>query len=313
MLILQRQSDLSPIFMHNQRKAYLLAALSVMCWSTIAVAFKTTLRFTDPFQIVFIASLVSWLTFALIAIFRNGIRALIGGIKMKDLLRSAMLGFLNPFFYYIVLIHAYDMISAQEAMTLNYIWPIVLALLSVPMLGQKLGLASLVAMVISFAGIVVIATRGEFASLSFSGLYGNFLAAGSSIIWALYWILNLKDKREIPTAMALNFFFGTLYAFAALLIFSTPAAIPVRGWLGGTYLGLFEMGITFLLWLSALKFSRKTYLVSQFIFISPFLSLIWIRVVLGEPLLRSTILGLVLVLSGIFIQQQQDRRSRKSI
>ncbi|MFO7722976.1 MAG: DMT family transporter [Bacteroidales bacterium] len=298
--------------MHNQKRAYILALLAVMCWSTIAVAFKVTLRFTDPYQIVFIASLVSWVTFTAIAVFRIGVVKLAGSVRKKDLLRSSLLGFLNPFFYYIILIHAYDMISAQEAMTLNYIWPVVLALLSVPMLGQKLGLTSLAAMLISFAGIIVIATKGDFASLSFTSLRGDFLAAGSSVIWALYWILNLKDKREIPTAMALNFFFGTVYAFLALLIFSTPASIPVNGWLGGTYLGLFEMGITFLLWLSALKFSRKTYLISQFIFISPFLSLIWIRVVLGEPLLRSTILGLILVITGIFIQQQQERRSRKS-
>jgi drug/metabolite transporter (DMT)-like permease len=298
--------------MHNQKKAYLLASLAVLCWSTIAVAFKITLRFTDPFQVVFIASLMSWIAFMLIALIRKSPFVLIREISRQDMGRSALLGFLNPFFYYLVLIHAYDMITAQEAMTLNYIWPVVLALLSVPMLKQRLSTASMIAMVISFAGIIVIASKGNFAALSFTSLYGDFLAAGSSVIWALYWIFNLKDKRDIPSAMALNFFFGTLYAFIAMLLFSSPAGIPLNGWLGGAYLGLFEMGITFLLWLTALRYSRKTYLVSQFIFISPFLSLIWIRAVLGEPLLRSTLLGLLLVLTGIFIQQQHEQRSRKS-
>jgi len=41
--------------------------------------------------------------------------------------------------------------------------------------------------------------------------------------------------------------------------------------------------------------------------LSPFLSLIWIRLVLKEPVLISTVAGLVLILAGILIQQQQER------
>lgn len=293
--------------MYDQKKAYLFALLAVMFWSTIAVAFKISLQHLNPFQVVFIASLVSLVLFALISGYNEGWRNILKSISKVDLKRSALLGLLNPFLYYLILIHAYDMITAQEAMTLNYIWPIVLALLSVPLLGQRMGLLSVVAMLISFSGIIIIATKGNLSSFSISDYRGSILAAGSSIIWALYWIFNLKDKRKISNKLMLNFLFGTVYALIAMLVFSPPVMPSWKGLLAGTYLGLFEMGITFMLWLSALKLSKKTYLVGQFIFLSPFLSLIWIRIVLKEPILVSTFIGLILVLAGIIIQQQQGK------
>ena len=293
--------------MLNQPKAYLLASLSVIFWSTIAVAFKVSLRSLDPFQIVFMASLISLVIFFVINIFTEGFAGMSGQITPKAIAKSAFLGFLNPFLYYIILIHAYSMITAQEAMTLNYIWPIMLALLAVPMLGQKLRWLSLLAMVISFGGIIVIATKGDIASLSPTNILGCSLAAGSSVVWALYWIFNLKDKRTVSGKLMLNFFFGTLYSVIAITLFSTFRTDGLMAWTGGVYLGFFEMGITFMLWLSALKLSKKTYLVSQFIFISPPLSLMWIWLILKEPIIPSTITGLVMIIAGIVLQQRTER------
>ncbi len=293
--------------MHNQPKAYLLASLSVIFWSTIAVAFKVSLRSLDPFQIVFMASLVSFIIFFVINVLQEAFSAVAGQLTKGAIIKSAFLGLLNPFLYYIILIHAYSKITAQEAMTLNYIWPIMLALLAVPLLGQKLRWISFLAMVISFGGIIVIATKGDFATLSPTNLTGCALAAGSSVIWALYWIFNLKDGRTVSGKLMLNFFFGTVYSMIAVMIFSTFRAEGLKAWTGGVYLGFFEMGLTFMLWLSALKLSKKTYLVSQFIFISPPLSLMWIWLILKEPILPATIIGLVLIISGIILQQWQDR------
>ena len=73
--------------------------------------------------------------------------------------------------------------------------------------------------------------------------------------------------------------------------------------MGAAYVGLFEMGITFSLWLRALKLSPSPALVSNFVYISPFLSLVLLRFVLGESLLVSTFVGLVFIIGGIGLQQ----------
>ncbi len=81
--------------------------------------------------------------------------------------------------------------------------------------------------------------------------------------------------------------------------------ITVKGWLAVTYVGLFEMGVTFVLWLTALKLTNNTARVSNLIFASPFISLILLANIIGEAIHPSTLIGLVLIIAGLAIQQIQ--------
>jgi drug/metabolite transporter (DMT)-like permease len=87
------------------------------------------------------------------------------------------------------------------------------------------------------------------------------------------------------------------------LLASNPKEVNLYGLLGAAYVGLFEMGITFVLWLSALKLSENTAKVGNLIFLSPFLSLVFIRLFVGEEILMSTLVGLVLIITGLIVQQ----------
>ncbi len=59
------------------------------------------------------------------------------------------------------------------------------------------------------------------------------------------------------------------------------------------------MGVTFVLWLRALNISKSTALIGNLVFLSPFLSLIFINLILHEQIMPSTIVGLVLIILGI--------------
>ncbi|MDE0286859.1 MAG: EamA family transporter, partial [Gammaproteobacteria bacterium] len=74
------------------------------------------------------------------------------------------------------------------------------------------------------------------------------------------------------------------------------------GILAGVYVGLFEMGVTYILWLAALRLSETAAKVSTLIFLSPFLSLIFISRILGEAVAVTTIVGLVLIVAGLLVQ-----------
>ncbi|HPY52190.1 MAG TPA: EamA family transporter, partial [Sedimentisphaerales bacterium] len=81
--------------------------------------------------------------------------------------------------------------------------------------------------------------------------------------------------------------------------------VPVwQGLIGGVYIGLFEMGITFLAWLKALKLARTTAHVVNLIYLVPFLSLLVIALVLDEQILPATLVGLVLIIAGIVLQKR---------
>jgi drug/metabolite transporter (DMT)-like permease len=220
-------------------------------------------------------------------------------IRGRDWLNSALLGMINPFLYYTVLFEAYNRLQAQEAQALNYTWAIVLTLLSAPLLGQKLRSRDLFAVGIGFLGALTIAVQGDFRTFHPRDSLGVVLALGSSLFWALYWILNLRDDRDALPKLTLNFMFGTLFSFVVLGLVQGIRIPDWRGLAGASYVGLFEMGITFVLWLTALKRSPDTARVSVLIYLTPFLSLILIHQILGEPVRWPTLAGLGLIVVGI--------------
>lgn len=286
----------------QQTRAYLFALSAVLLWSTVASAFKLTLRYLDVLPLLFYASAASAAALLVILAAQRKLR-LLRAFTVSDWLSSALLGALNPFLYYIVLFKAYDLLPAQQAQPLNYTWPITLAILSIPLLGQRIRLRSIAAVIVSFAGVLVISTRGDLRGLHVESAPGILLAVGSSVIWALYWILNLRDRRDDVVKLLAGFLFGFIFtAVAALAVGGLPRP-PMAGLLGALYVGLFEMGVTFVLWLHALRLSRTTAQVSILIYLSPFLSLVFIRFVVGEKILVSTALGLVLIVAGIVIEK----------
>ena len=288
--------------MEKQKRAYLYAFVAVLLWSTIASAFKISLRYTDVFGLLFYASIIASIFLFLYLLFLKKL-SLLKTLSKRDYLRSALLGFLNPFLYYTILLKAYSILKAQEAVTLNFIWPIMLVLLSIPILHQRIKPRSILAIVISFIGVFVIATEGDISGFRFTNTAGVLLASGSSVIWAVFWIYNVKDKCDEAVRLFLNFAFGTVFIFVAMLLFA-KVEVPTRnGILGAAYVGLFEMGITFLMWLKALRLSKTTVHVANLVYLVPFFALVLISFVVGEDILFSTIIGLIFIVGGIILQK----------
>lgn len=290
--------------MERQKKAYFFATLAILFWSTSATAFKICLdRFGIPVLVLlFGASLASSIVLFLNLLLDRK-AGLLRSLSRGDFLRSAFLGFLNPFLYYIILFKAYSLLRAQEAQPLNFIWPLVLVLLSVPILKQKIRSRDITAILISFFGVLIISTEGRVLDFRFNNPLGVALATGSSIPWALYWLYNIRDKQDEVLRLFLNFTFAIFYVLLLMLITGGFQAPSLKGAAGIIYIGLFEMGITFVIWLKALKFARSTASVSGMIYMVPFLSLVVIYFVLGERILPSTIVGAVFIVGGIIFQK----------
>ena len=292
--------------MERQKKAYLFAFLAVLFWSTSASAFKICLSpeqlNVSVLPLLFGASLVSS-----VALFLNLLLCrkvgLLKSLSKNDFARSAFLGFLSPFLYYIILFKAYSILPAQEAQPLNFVWPLVLVLLSAAILKQKIHPRDVVAILISFSGVLIISTEGRLLSFKLTDPLGVALATGSSIPWALYWIYNMKDKQDEVIRLFLNFTFASVYVFVLMLLLGQLETPSLKGALGITYVGLFEMGITFLIWLKALKLAKNTASITSLIYLVPFLSLIVIYFMLDEKILPSTMIGAVFIVGGIIFQK----------
>ncbi len=77
--------------------------------------------------------------------------------------------------------------------------------------------------------------------------------------------------------LLLNFIFGSIYLIAIILITGKwhTTESGIKGIAASVYIGLFEMGITFLFWLKALNMASTTAKVSNLVYLAPFISLVF--------------------------------------
>lgn len=287
----------------DPRKAWIYGISTVLMWSTVGTAFKLSLRYYSPTQLLLVATITSIGVLLIAAAARGVLRTLPAAFAARPWLYIG-LGLLNPCLYYVTLFEAYDRLPAQQAQPLNYTWAITLTLLSVPLLGQRIRKHDWIACALGYAGVVVISTRGDLLGLGFEDPFGVAMALIGTIIWALYWIYNTRDPADPVVGLLLCFICGLPGVVVATAVLSDFALGDWRGFVGGVYVGVFEMGLAFVLWLLALRNAENTARVSNLIFISPFLSLVFIAHVLGEDIHPSVYAGLGLIVGGLVAQQR---------
>ena len=294
--------------MDRTKLSYIYAGLAIFFWSTVPTAFKISLGELNILTMLTIAAVTSTIVLSIVVI--AGKKSdLLRKTSGKELLDSAILGLINPFLYYLILLKAYQLLPAQVAQPLNMIWPIILVFLSVPILGQKIESKSYVALFISFVGVYIISSQGHLLKPGNANLKGVVLATGSSVFWAFYFILNVKDKRDEAVKLLLNFLFGSIYLIVALILTGKWQAVTgIRGAAASVYIGIFEMGITFLFWLKALQMASSTDKVSNLVYLAPFFSLLLIHFIIHEPVYYTTPAGLLLIIAGILIQNRRPVR-----
>lgn len=289
--------------MKKNTRSILLALAAVLSWSTVATAFKVALAYLTHFEMLLIASLTSVLIFSIVLTFQHK-WGLVKQLNKKQWKELAILGFLNPAAYYLILFKAYDMLPAQVAQPVNYAWPIVLLVLLAVFAKQPIPSKKHIGMVISMSGVVMISLgTGQLSGMSVP-LTGVLLAAFSAFFWAGYWMVNNKHKHSVDAIVSLfgSFLCGSLYLIACIPLFGL--SIPnLNGLLAGMYVGGFEMAIPFICFGIAMRITSNPALINQLCYLSPFLSLFFIAMVLHEPIVITTYIGLTLIVAGIVFNE----------
>lgn len=294
--------------MKDQRKAIAFALSAVLLWSTVATAFKIALQYLTPLQLLSIAAVSSLVVFAVILTVQQRWLETWRLARHRSLF-YVLQGFINPAAYYLVLFAAYDQLPAQQAQAINYTWAITMSLLAVPFLQQTLSKKELMAMLLAYGGVFLIATGGNWDFQQTNWL-GIGLALFSTLLWASYWLINTKNTDKPVPALFLCFFWGTLWLVGFHVVYAwwlqqpllaqLLPQIAIEGIWAGVYVGIFEMGLTFFLWLTAMRLATKTAQISTLIFLSPFISLALIYFILDENIQIATVIGLCLICLGLY-------------
>ena len=289
--------------MKQTDKAILYACAAVLSWSTVATAFKKSLEHISHFELVLVSCVTSLLIFAVLMTIQKK-WSLLKGLSGKDWGYFALLGLLNPVAYYLVLFKSYNLLPAQVAQPINYAWPIVLVVLLAIFTKQPIQPKKYIGMAISLGGVAMISLGGGQALGSKLPVGGLLLAALSAFLWASYWVVNNKNKERFDASLAffMTFLFGSIYMGAGALFVGVDLN-TVPGLLWGSYVGAFEMGIPFIFFGLAMRKTDNPTLINQLTYLSPFMSLFIISIVLGEKIVPTTVGGLVLIVFGIIFNE----------
>ncbi|MCP4177169.1 MAG: DMT family transporter, partial [bacterium] len=295
--------------MTNQRKAIILGILVVIFWSTVSSAFKLGLNYLPPVLLLLYSAITSTIALLIVIIIQGKFKLLFSCSK-QQYINAFLIGLLNPFVYFIFLFKAYDLLPAQEAQAITYTWPISMTILTIVLLKQKFSKIDITASFICYFGILFVITHGHIENIHFSNITGIILALTSTIIWSVYWIINTKQKSD----PIINLFFNFILALPLILIycyFSIGIKFNYIGFCWAVYIGLFEMGITFVLWLYALKYAENKTIIINLTYLTPLLALFFIYILTGEEILNSTIIGILIILAGIIIQNKFHNKKKK--
>lgn len=288
--------------MKNSARPIALASVAVLSWSTVATAFKVALQSMSTFEMLFVACATALIIFTVWMLVTGSWHEL-RLISPNLWVRFAMLGLIAPVIYYLMLFKAYDLLPAQVAQPINYIWPILLAILIAIVDKKPIPKSKYLGMIVSLGGVVFISLGGNDITGEVS-VGGILLSIISAMLWGLYWMINdsLKSKvSEIP-ALFLTFLFGMIYLFIGNF-FEPIGRLEVKSVLAGMYIGAFEMGIPFICFGMAIRETRNPALINQLCYLAPFLSLFFISIILEEPIVASTYVGLALIIGGIVYNQ----------
>lgn len=178
--------------------------------------------FTIAFFRVFLASIIL-LPFMLL-------------FRRMDLLRIAegwKLMILNGFLLclgWAFLFASMKLISIANAVLLNYLAPIFTAILSPIILKERLEKASVVALTLSFLGVLLI-SQDEVVGASASNLLGIAYGLLAGLSYAGFIIVSKKLRREFPSLLTAFYSYVFAAIFLALIAQPTPPALSPHSWL----------------------------------------------------------------------------------
>lgn len=292
------------------KKEYLMAIITVFCWGTLAPISKLLLNNLSNMEVLGYGSGIAAVTL-LIMIFVSGEWRFFKEYTFRDFLALAFWGTIGYFLYTALYNNGLTLLPAQTACILNYLWPIFTVLFSTIFLKEKLGLSKWFALGFSFLGIIVIMFQpGGQNPISMDGIIGSFSCILAAALYAFFSVMNKKRGGSQLINMFVYIGVSALIAlcFCAKDGFTVPATSQIPGLL---WLGIFVNAAGYSLWAMALQGS-STASIANFAYITPALSLFLSAIFLKEPVYLSSVLGLFLIIGGLFLQIFLEKRASKS-
>ena len=287
------------------KKEYLMAGFTIFCWATMAPISKLLLsEMSNMLTLSYVTAIAS--LSLLVVILATGQYRQFRNYTTKDYGQLFLIGAVGYFLYSALYYYGLSELSAQTACILNYLWPIFTVCLSAVLLKERLSLPKLAALVLSFFGVVIVVMQPGEQGSGYSRSLGYLCCILAAAMYAVFNVLN--KKRGGNQLINMFVYIGSGAVLSALCCLKSGYILPTWQQVPGLlWLGVFINAVGFLLWAMALQGSN-TASIANFAYITPGLSLLLSGWWLKEPIYWHSVLGLVLILGGFFLQMLLEHR-----
>ena len=286
------------------KKQYLLAATSIALWSTMPTISKLLLHKMDSFQVLCVSAIFASLFLLVVNIVTGNIKRL-KEYRVKDYIITVLIGLPGMFLYYVFFYTGTSMMPASQAFIVNYLWPIMSVVFACIILKEKMTTRKLVAIFISFCGVIIV-TGADLAELNSTILTGALFCVMGAVSYGIFTALNQKFKYDKRISMMMVLFVTFILTGIINIVSGKPMELGGFELLGLGWNGMFSIGIATTSWQIALE-KGNTAKISNLAYITPFVSLIWTRIFLNEKIGILSVAGLAVIVLGIFVQLKDKK------
>ena len=271
------------------------AMVTIVFWSLAYVLTRLTLQYFSAFSLGFLRYFVASGALLVIAVLTQ-----MQMPRKQDIPWFLAAGGIGFFFYMIAFNQGQATVTAATGSVVIATVPVITALFARFVYGEKLKGFQWCAIAVEFMGVTVLTLLNSTFSVN-TGLLWLLLAALALSIY------NLLQRKLTKTYTALQASaYSILFGTCMLGVFAPTAIREVSKAPGIQYfylavLGICSSAIAYVSWAKAFSKAKKTSQVSNYMFVTPFLTSILGFLLAGEVPDQATLVGGGIILLGVFL------------
>ena len=298
---------------------YLSLTSVAFLWGTSFAVSKIGLYELSPLNMAGLRFILASLLFSCILLFRKNDRH----IDIRDVPQLIIMSFLSITSYFYIQYTGLLYTTSINAALLLATSPLLTTIASVLTRQEKVNTKAICGIILAFAGVTLVISRGKIFSLFASEtLFGDLLILLNASVWAIYTLYGKRilQKYSPLTAVAYIYILGTLMLLPAIVIPSNinPVTaidqfshLSLKTLLAGTYLAALCSVYGYYMWyrgVSAIGAVRT----SSFYYISPLFALLAGVFLLDESITHYVILGGFMVIAGVYVTNKNKTTFSKN-
>lgn len=292
------------------------AVACILLWGLIPVVSILGQKGLDAFQFLFWSNLISGVTLATLTLLfraknKPSTREMLRTLSVQAWLKLTALGLLGTFFYYLCLYYGYANANSLQVLAVQYTWPAWVLVFALLIDKQPLHWTHLVTIAAGILSVYLVISRGDLTQLSIPqwDVLLLVLIGASGFAW-----FSVSAKHVQMPALPLNTLFfavATVASLIAMLLASSPTIPDQQAWLPLLVNGVFVNGISYYLWVRALRAVQPIY-IALLTFLTPLVSMIYVVAFFQEAFEWVYLLAFSLVLMSGLLSQRFQPKTREA-